>query len=177
LPGNKPPLDYNRPLIRANRKFSGRPLQHGNCHRTGITWDSIIDPRKDEQELQERNPVTRKRLLYRLLLLCALMMISYLAFTPIQFPVVASLNDKVSHIAAFLCLALLTDLAWPKGGWNLYKYLPLLCYGLLIESVQAYLPYREFSLWDLLADAFGLALYAWALPYLLRFHPFRKLRY
>ncbi len=131
---------------------------------------------KDDTELVEGNPVIRMRLLYRLLLLCALLVISYLAFTPIQFPVTASLNDKVSHIAAFLCLALLADLAWPKRGWMLNKFLPLLAYGLFIEAVQAFLPYREFSLWDLLADAIGLSVYAWALPYLLRLDLFRWAR-
>ncbi|MET0050882.1 MAG: VanZ family protein [Candidatus Thiodiazotropha sp.] len=141
-----------------------------------ITRDCIIGQLKDDPEPQQGHPVTRKRLLYRLLLLCALLVISYLAFTPIQIPVAASLNDKVSHIAAFLCLAQLSDFAWPERSWYLNKFLPLLLYGLFIECVQSFLPYREFSLWDLLADAFGLMLYAWVLPYLLRHELFRRVR-
>ncbi|MET0066752.1 MAG: VanZ family protein [Candidatus Thiodiazotropha sp.] len=112
--------------------------------------------------------MSHKRLLFRLLLLCALLAISYLAFTPVQYPVAASLNDKISHLAAFLCLALLVDFSWTERGWTIQKFLPLLCYGLFIETVQAFLPYREFSIWDLLADAVGLIIYGLSLPYLLR---------
>jgi VanZ family protein len=35
----------------------------------------------------------------------------------------------------------------------------LLGYGLLIELIQRELPYREFSLFDLAADALGILLY------------------
>ncbi len=123
-----------------------------------------------------QNHKATKRLLFRVLLLCALSVISFLAFTPLQIPAISSLNDKVSHLVAFLCLALLTDFAWSEHLWRAEKYLSLLGYGLFIEVVQAFLPFREFSLWDLVADSLGLMLYGFLLPYLLRINLFRDLR-
>jgi VanZ family protein len=106
----------------------------------------------------------------------SLVAISYLAFTPLEIPAVSRLNDKVSHILAFLYLALLWDFCWPKSDWNITKALPLLGYGFFIEAVQAYLPHRHFSLLDLAADGLGLILYALILPWLLHNRWFKSLR-
>ena len=45
----------------------------------------------------------------------------------------------------------------PGRGWG--KWVSLLAYGLFIETVQRFLPYREFSGWDLVADGIGIWLY------------------
>ncbi|MCU7811416.1 MAG: VanZ family protein [Candidatus Thiodiazotropha sp. (ex Notomyrtea botanica)] len=97
-----------------------------------------------------------------------LVLVGYLSFGQLEETPVADINDKFGHVAAFLCLAFLLDFAWPKHHWGLYKLLPLLAYGLFIELVQHYLPYRNFSLWDLAADGLGLFLYPLSLPILKR---------
>jgi len=56
-------------------------------------------------------------------------------------------------------LAGLVDYAFPKSHFNLVKALPLLAYGVLMELVQWPLPYRSFSLLDMVADGSGLVLY------------------
>ncbi len=112
----------------------------------------------------------------RVLLVVALLLISYLAFTPISTPVIDEFNDKFSHIAAFIVLAFLVDFSWPQTSWNLPKIAPLIGYGLLIEVVQALMPYRIFSTWDLLADVLGLLIYPLLLPLLLRIPLIRRLR-
>lgn len=112
----------------------------------------------------------------RALLATALLVISYLAFTPLDTPVVAEINDKISHIFAFFVLAFLTDFSWPGSGWTPVKYIPLFGYGLFIEVIQALTPYRIFSTWDLLADALGLLIYALLLPLLMRIPPIQGLR-
>jgi VanZ family protein len=70
----------------------------------------------------------------------------------------AGLNDKLQHGLAFGLLALLACLAMPdRHRWRFV--LPLLLgYGVLIECVQWWLPWREFSLPDLAADLAGLLL-------------------
>ncbi|MGH8503716.1 MAG: VanZ family protein [Gammaproteobacteria bacterium] len=76
-------------------------------------------------------------------------------------PVAASnINDKIVHLGAFFVLALFADYAFPHSRFGWFKVLPLLGYGLLIEIMQFYVPYRSFSLADLAADAAGLSLYA-----------------
>ncbi|MES9993452.1 MAG: VanZ family protein [Candidatus Thiodiazotropha sp.] len=114
--------------------------------------------------------------IFRLLLVVALIAISYLAFTPQETPVVVNINDKISHVLAFITLAFLLDFSWPQSPWNLLKAIPLATYGLFIEAVQSQLPNRLFSLWDFGADILGLLIYPLLLPILLRFTLFRELR-
>jgi VanZ family protein len=123
------------------------------------------------------SPHRNQSTLLRVALVFSLIAISYLAFTPLEIPAVGSLNDKVSHILAFLYLALLWDFSWPESEWSYRKALPMLGYGLFIEVVQAFLPHRFFSLLDLAADGLGLILYALILPWLLRSQWIKSLRY
>jgi VanZ family protein len=112
----------------------------------------------------------------RILLVIALIVISYLAFTPQDTPVIADINDKVSHILAFFALAFLVDFSWPRYKWGPAKYFPLFGYGLLIEVVQASTPHRIFSGLDLLADALGILAYPLLLPLLLKIPQINNLR-
>ncbi|ODB91558.1 hypothetical protein A3195_09210 [Candidatus Thiodiazotropha endoloripes] len=123
--------------------------------------------------------IPRQRLPSTLLrggLAISLVAICFLAFTPLQLPAVSSLNDKFSHILAFLYLALLCDFSWPEADWNFTKALSLLGYGLFIETVQAFLPHRFFSMLDLAADGLGLIIYSMILPGLLRINWIKRLR-
>jgi VanZ family protein len=112
----------------------------------------------------------------RVLLVMALLVISYFAFTPLETPVVTQLNDKLSHVLAFVVLAFLVDFSWPQTSWNPLKYIPLFGYGLFIEIVQAAIPNRIFSTWDMAADLLGLLIYTLLLPLLLRIPFFKALR-
>ena len=100
------------------------------------------------------------RLIFRLGLWACLVIISFLAFAPLASDPGTG-HDKANHILAFLVLAGLADLAYPGPapgrGWG--KWVSLLAYGLFIETVQRFLPYREFSGWDLVADGIGIWLY------------------
>ena len=106
--------------------------------------------------------------LFRVAFGLTLLLVGYLSFGQLDETPVADINDKFGHAAAFLCLALLLDFATPKHRWGWMKILPLLAYGLFVEVVQYYLPYREFSLWDLAADGLGLLLYPICYPVLKR---------
>lgn len=101
---------------------------------------------------------------FRLALAAALVVITYLATTQLDYPAIGNINDKVSHILAFYVLALLGDFSFPEHKFDPEKIFLLLAYGLLIEIIQYFLPYRTFSLLDLLADAIGLVLYSLSIP-------------
>lgn len=104
---------------------------------------------------------------FRITLTLALLAITFLATTPLDYSVVPSdFGDKVEHLAAFLMLAFLTDFAFPRSPWNSKKFLLLLGYGLLLEVLQGLIPFRYFSVWDLAADALGLLIYPLILPLL-----------
>jgi len=95
---------------------------------------------------------------YRLVFWLALSIVTLLALLPLAKPVVPLLSDKAKHVLAFFTLAALALRAWP--GQRLFPVLAasLMLYGLLIETVQYFIPYRTFSGWDLLADAAGVGL-------------------
>lgn len=102
-------------------------------------------------------PLARQRLFHLALATCLVAITTLALIPPGHEPLAVS--DKVNHIAAFLVLAWLADHAYPGYSRGSGIWLALLGYGLLIEAVQACLPYREASLGDLLADAAGLAAY------------------
>lgn len=104
--------------------------------------------------------------LFRVVLAITLIVISHLAITARSYPVVEDLNDKVSHVLAFAALAFLSDFSFPNK-----KFAPaivpwLLSYGLLIEVVQYFFPYRSSSVLDWIADAIGIGVYLLAVPIL-----------
>jgi VanZ family protein len=113
---------------------------------------------------------------FRVCLSIALVVIMYLATTPRSYPLVEDLNDKVSHILAFGALALLGDFSFPTEKFGIKKFLWLLSYGLLIEFVQYFLPYRSASLLDLIADCLGLGIYRMFYRYLMHV-PILRLRW
>ena len=95
----------------------------------------------------------------------ALILISILAFLPdySSLPPVVSFSDKLNHAAAFSVLILLYRFAFTHSRKRII--VSLFLYALFIEIVQAFLPTREASLEDILADSiglvFGLIVYEW----------------
>ena len=112
---------------------------------------------------------------FRVALAVTLIITMYLATAQQAPSVIDNLNDKVNHVLAFYVLAFLADYSAPKVRFNLSKGLTILGYGLLIEVVQYFLPYREFSLFDLAADGVGIAAYVFSQPVLGRFYILRRL--
>lgn len=112
----------------------------------------------------------------RIILSITLVVIMYLATTPNSYPVIEDVNDKVSHILAFGTLAFLGDFSFPTSRFGLQKFLWLMSYGLLIEFIQYFLPYRESSLPDVLADCAGLIIY-WACYRYLKYVPLLRRRW
>jgi VanZ family protein len=102
--------------------------------------------------------------LFRFGFAATLVVVSYLAVTPMEHTVSQLVSDKLNHMAAFLVLAALLDFSFPRVEFTIAKAGALLGYGLLIEIVQYFLPFRQFSLLDLAVDALGLAAYALLRP-------------
>ncbi|OEY65776.1 VanZ family protein [Marinobacter sp. X15-166B] len=103
------------------------------------------------------NALLRNTYLWRLILILSLIGILFLATTSQPYPIPSSGNDKINHVLAFVQLTLVSRLAWPGARPGILVAV-LLGYGLSIELIQGQLPYRYFSLADLLADAVGIAI-------------------
>lgn len=101
----------------------------------------------------------------------ALLAISVLAMLPSDGVEVTLGWDKLNHLIAFFVLLALLDSSKPSLPIWPGKVLYLFIYAWLIELVQAYLPTREFSLLDIVADVAGLYLYIALRPSLLPLLP------
>ncbi|MFQ5487580.1 MAG: VanZ family protein [Gammaproteobacteria bacterium] len=113
---------------------------------------------------------------FRWALLGAVLLINYFAFAPLEGSVVQDINDKLQHFTAFYALALLLDFAFPHSPYRWRKLLLLVSYGLLIETVQYFLPWRSFSLFDWLVDIVALLTYGFSQPVLKKI-PLLRLRW
>ncbi len=97
--------------------------------------------------------------LFRVALFVATLVATRLATAPLEAVSFVELGDKVLHAGAFLVLAGLLDFSFPATRFGGRKVAALLAYGIGIEVVQHFVPYRSFSLLDWLADAGGVVLY------------------
>ncbi len=93
----------------------------------------------------------------RLLFFLCFVVVSYLAFTTQDIETLKHTWDKLNHAVAFFTLFLLLSYSFPKLT-NLHKFLMLLLYGIIIEVIQRYIPGRESSLLDILADTVGISI-------------------
>jgi len=108
-------------------------------------------------------------IIFRFLFVIALIIITYLTTASLSGTFTGNINDKLSHFLAFYTLAFLIDFSFPKNEFGYLKFFELLFYGLLIEIIQSVIPYRSFSLYDLLANATGLLAYKFSIPLIKEF--------
>ena len=95
----------------------------------------------------------------RMLVVFLMVLGAWVATRTLDFPEAIELNDKVKHFIVFFGFAVLMDLAISRHPFWLWKGLPLLIYGAIIELMQYFSPERSFSLLDWLADFSGILLY------------------
>ena len=92
-------------------------------------------------------------MLLKLIFIAYLLIISFLAFSPNN----AGINvggDKTNHILAFTVFTILNFFAFRKRFFHIFIY--GLSFGIFIEFVQYFLPYRDADIMDILADSIGL---------------------
>lgn len=105
---------------------------------------------------------------FKALLYINLIVIEYLATTSQKIPLTEHIWDKAKHAFAFFVLYLLFTLAYKRLN-TFTKAALLLLFGLQIEIVQYFLPYRDFSLFDILADCTGIILGIAAITFFKKF--------
>ncbi len=78
---------------------------------------------------------------------------------PDEQSLIASLWDKFSHAAGYFTLVLMLDFAYRPALHIGAKSSAILAYSIGIECIQFFIPYREFSLLDILANATGIGIF------------------
>jgi len=85
------------------------------------------------------------------------MLFSVLFFTQQSVPQAIPNSDKIGHILVFFILALLL---FKSVDFNRARQMVLLLsYGIGVEIIQHFIPYRSGSVADVIADAAGLLLF------------------
>ncbi len=105
-------------------------------------------------------------LVFRCGLFIALAVILYASTIRIDSALPGGLSDKFWHGFCFFLLGWLAELSYPGHNFIKTKFIPLFLYGILIEIVQYFIPYRSFSLADMVADAIGLVIYGFLVFFL-----------
>ena len=87
--------------------------------------------------------------------LVIVVVIAYLSLAP--KPTVTASNDKLGHFLAYgtLCVFCLRSLNLERKRSVLYIVVSVVCYGVLMEVGQFFIPGRHFSEMDLVANASG----------------------
>lgn len=112
------------------------------------------------------------RYYYTIAFFAALAVIEYLATARVGVESITLGWDKLNHAFAFMVLYVLISFSFKKLG-TAYRVLLLFAFGLQIEIVQSFLPPREFSSFDAVADmvgiVIGMAIYPFAARWLKSF--------
>lgn len=83
----------------------------------------------------------------------------FVATMPLNASSIHNINDKLIHVLVFFGFAMLMDLTTDRKPSWLWKVLPLVGYGVIIEILQNMTDYRSFELADILADMIGVFSY------------------
>jgi len=95
--------------------------------------------------------------LYKAMFYGCLVSIEYLATTTQQIKVIEHTWDKANHFIAFMTLYILLSFAYKHLSRKM-KVLILLAFGMQIEIVQSFIPGRDFSGFDVVADSIGITI-------------------
>ena len=107
---------------------------------------------------------------FRLILVISILLISILSIQEIEPEYSVNYNDKLLH---FFCFLYLTTICWLSRivHKDLWLYVIVLAYGILIEIVQIYIPYRSFEFLDIFADFIGISAGIFFINFLKYLHP------
>lgn len=95
--------------------------------------------------------------IYQISFFTTLLVIEYLATTTREIELVAHSWDKLNHLAAFAVLYILLSAAF--GLLKIWtRVILLMVFAVQIEIVQHFIPGRDFSLLDIVADGIGIVI-------------------
>lgn len=77
-------------------------------------------------------------------------------------------NDKMIHCLSYFTLMMTLDFSWQSGKQLTSKGIMVLLYSGLIEYGQSFVPGREMSVGDVLANASGIVIFLVLVPLLKR---------
>ena len=95
----------------------------------------------------------------RMVVITLMLLGIWVATKKLELPPDVNINDKFIHVVVFFGFAVLVDLSSSRKPFWFWKGLPLLAYGIGVEVMQYFTPFRSFSILDMVADFAGILLY------------------
>ena len=95
------------------------------------------------------------QLSFKIILVISVPIITILSIHEVNLESSTNFLDKALHFLCFTYLPLITWLSRILSK-DLHVYVIVLAYGILIEIVQRFLPYRSFEYLDIFADFVGI---------------------
>lgn len=100
----------------------------------------------------------------------------YLSLSPAVGSVPMIWNDKIIHCISYFVLMMTLDFSCCTGKRLMIKSTLVLIYSCLIEVGQSYVPGREMSLGDVVANASGIVLFLLLVPLFKRANVYKFLK-
>ena len=102
----------------------------------------------------------RRELLVRLSLGAVFIGITFLSLKSVSHHTSIRVNDKIGHFIAYAILSLNALFVWQQRPlkFKIVLGLAMVGYGLLMEFLQGFVPGREVSAYDLLANSIGVGI-------------------
>lgn len=116
------------------------------------------------------------KILFQLMFLVLIFLSLILSLTPIATTVPTLWNDKLIHFMSYFLLMMMFDFSCWSGERLLVKALLVVVYSYLIEYGQSFVPGREMSFDDVLANGAGVLLFLLLVPLLKRVNGYQVLR-
>ena len=107
---------------------------------------------------------------FRLILVISILLISILSIQEIEIQSSVNFSDKLLHFFCFLYLTIITWLSRIIYK-ELWLYVIVLAYGILIEIIQIYIPYRSFEFLDIFANFLGILVGTFFINFLKDLYP------
>ena len=102
--------------------------------------------------------------LFRLVLLSLLALSLLFSLAPVSASEPLAINDKVIHFLSYFALMLALDFSCLSGRYIVSKMVLVLSYSIAIEIAQSYVPGRDMSAYDALANGLGIMAFIAILP-------------
>ncbi|RUM63112.1 MAG: antibiotic resistance protein VanZ [Sulfurospirillum sp.] len=97
------------------------------------------------------------KLYFKTLFLLTTLFVFYMAITSHDISFIDNpYEDKMKHFMAFFTLSLLLNRSSSRYDARIRNVTALLLFGIFIEIVQSFLPYRDASVYDVIADLGGI---------------------
>lgn len=116
------------------------------------------------------------RQFFRLVFVALISLSLYLSLSPGAGSVPMLWNDKLIHCVSYFVLMMTLDFAWRSGRLLIVKSSFVLIYSCLIEVGQSFVPGREMSIGDVIANGCGVLLFLLMVPMLKQYGIYQQLK-